>query len=128
MDPNDGYCRNIVSIRRPPRREHGLQLVCNRHPAVSRTTLPRGSTDRAYTGVVSLVLSFPGVVSSSIANPTDVLKVRMQAANDSVRQKGMLRCFADIYQQEGVRGLWRVSVEPGVDRDVLLSLTHAKAS
>ena len=55
----------------------------------------------------------PGVVSSSIANPTDVLKVRMQAANDSVRQKGMLRCFADIYEQEGVRGLWRVSSRRG---------------
>ncbi|KAF0292325.1 Kidney mitochondrial carrier protein 1 [Amphibalanus amphitrite] len=60
-----------------------------------------------------------GVVSSSIANPTDVLKVRMQAANDSVRQKGMVRCFSDIYQQEGVRGLWR-GVGPTAQRAAVI--------
>ncbi|XP_065702286.1 brain mitochondrial carrier protein 1 isoform X1 [Patagioenas fasciata] len=51
-------------------------------------------------GVVS------GVISSAIANPTDVLKIRMQAQG-SLFQGGMIGSFIDIYQQEGTRGLWR---------------------
>ncbi|XP_078736336.1 kidney mitochondrial carrier protein 1-like [Lampetra fluviatilis] len=47
-----------------------------------------------------------GVVSSTIANPTDVLKIRMQAQG-GVFQTGMIGSFIDIYQQEGTRGLWR---------------------
>uniref|UniRef100_A0A2K5E400 Solute carrier family 25 member 14 n=1 Tax=Aotus nancymaae TaxID=37293 RepID=A0A2K5E400_AOTNA len=53
-------------------------------------------------GVVS------GVISSTIANPTDVLKIRMQAQG-SLFQGSMIGSFIDIYQQEGTRGLWRVS-------------------
>ncbi|GAB1302759.1 Brain mitochondrial carrier protein 1 [Apodemus speciosus] len=70
-------------------------------------------------GVVS------GVISSTIANPTDVLKnraslnnslgcpgtcsvdqIRMQAQG-SLFQGSMIGSFIDIYQQEGTRGLWR---------------------
>ncbi|KAG7467405.1 hypothetical protein MATL_G00153250 [Megalops atlanticus] len=47
-----------------------------------------------------------GVISSSIANPTDVLKIRMQAQG-SVIQGGMMGNFLSIYQQEGTRGLWK---------------------
>ncbi|XP_051877232.1 brain mitochondrial carrier protein 1 isoform X2 [Pristis pectinata] len=47
-----------------------------------------------------------GVVSSSIANPTDVLKIRMQAQSD-LCQGSMIGNFINIYQQEGTRGLWR---------------------
>uniref|UniRef100_UPI00358DE624 brain mitochondrial carrier protein 1-like n=1 Tax=Myxine glutinosa TaxID=7769 RepID=UPI00358DE624 len=47
-----------------------------------------------------------GVVSSSIANPTDVLKIRMQAQGKKL-SGGMLHNFVDIYQKEGTRGLWR---------------------
>ncbi|OPJ82160.1 brain mitochondrial carrier protein 1 isoform B [Patagioenas fasciata monilis] len=46
-------------------------------------------------GVVS------GVISSAIANPTDVLKIRMQAQG-SLFQGGMIGSFIDIYQQEDV--------------------------
>lgn len=49
-----------------------------------------------------------GTVSSAIANPTDVLKVRMQACSTTLQQKSMLECFHDVYQQEGLAGLWRV--------------------
>ena len=52
-----------------------------------------------------------GSVSSAIANPTDVLKVRMQACSTTLQQKSMLKCFQEIYQHEGIAGLWRVSVE-----------------
>ncbi|NWZ44072.1 KMCP1 protein, partial [Brachypodius atriceps] len=47
-----------------------------------------------------------GVISSSIANPTDVLKIRMQAQGKMI-QGGMVGNFIEIYQKEGTRGLWK---------------------
>ncbi|XP_077402665.1 brain mitochondrial carrier protein 1 isoform X3 [Vanacampus margaritifer] len=55
-----------------------------------------------FCGVVS------GVLSSSLANPTDVLKIRMQAQG-SLLQGSMMSNFINIYQTEGTKGLWRVS-------------------
>lgn len=49
-----------------------------------------------------------GMLSSAIANPTDVLKVRMQILG-SHSQRGIMHCFQEIYLEEGVAGLWRVS-------------------
>lgn len=49
-----------------------------------------------------------GMLSSAIANPTDVLKVRMQVLG-SHSQKGVVSCFREVYNEEGVAGLWRVS-------------------
>lgn len=49
-----------------------------------------------------------GMLSSAIANPTDVLKVRMQVLG-SHSQRGIMSCFQEIYREEGVAGLWRVS-------------------
>ncbi|KAG7311894.1 hypothetical protein JYU34_002979 [Plutella xylostella] len=45
-----------------------------------------------------------GGLSSAIANPTDVLKVRMQVGDE---KRNIVRCFISIYEAEGVRGLWR---------------------
>ncbi|XP_031428485.1 kidney mitochondrial carrier protein 1 isoform X1 [Clupea harengus] len=53
-----------------------------------------------FCGVVS------GVLSSSLANPTDVLKIRMQAQG-ALMQGSMMANFMNIYQTEGTRGLWR---------------------
>ncbi|XP_008426688.1 brain mitochondrial carrier protein 1 isoform X1 [Poecilia reticulata] len=53
-----------------------------------------------FCGVVS------GVMSSMLANPTDVLKIRMQAQG-SLLQGSMMSNFINIYQTEGTRGLWR---------------------
>lgn len=54
-----------------------------------------------------------GVFASSLANPTDVLKVRMQAQGANFAQtNGMMHSFFTIYQQEGTKGLWRVSLIP----------------
>ncbi len=50
-----------------------------------------------------------GTVSSAIANPTDVLKVRMQAACTSMQRKTLIECFREVYRYEGLTGLWRVS-------------------
>lgn len=78
-----------------------------------------------YTNVAAGVLS--GAISSSIANPTDVLKVfiiiekylltnyilkvRMQAASlDSYDARlSVSASFSKIYHSEGFRGLYRVS-------------------
>lgn len=46
------------------------------------------------------------MVSSSIANPTDVLKVRMQVTS-SASAPSLLASFIKIYDFEGVAGLWR---------------------
>ncbi|XP_014678335.1 PREDICTED: kidney mitochondrial carrier protein 1-like [Priapulus caudatus] len=61
-----------------------------------------------------------GVVSSSFANPTDVLKVRMQASNKDFVQQNMFRSFANIYKQEGVKGLWR-GVGPTAQRAAVVA-------
>ena len=51
-----------------------------------------------------------GSASSAIANPTDVLKVRMQACCSSLSNKSMFACFREVYQQEGLAGLWKVTL------------------
>lgn len=64
-----------------------------------------------------------GSVSSAIANPTDVLKVRMQACSTSLQSKSLFTCFGDIYRQEGIAGLWRVSCTIKVSKLSVLTLT-----
>lgn len=48
-----------------------------------------------------------GVVASAMANPTDVLKVRLQSGRKEFKEKSLLQAFISIYNQEGVQGLWR---------------------
>ncbi|XP_052756776.1 mitochondrial uncoupling protein Bmcp [Galleria mellonella] len=48
--------------------------------------------------------AFAGGLSSAIANPTDVLKVRMQTGTE---RGGVARCAAATWRREGARGLWR---------------------
>lgn len=48
--------------------------------------------------------AFAGGLSSAIANPTDVLKVRMQVGSE---KRNIARCVVGIYRSEGLRGLWR---------------------
>jgi solute carrier family 25 protein 14/30 len=53
-----------------------------------------------------------GAVASAIANPTDVLKqVRMQSASDVeyLQKKSCAKYFHQIYKEEGLHGLYRVS-------------------
>ncbi|KAL7734857.1 hypothetical protein ACLKA6_011136 [Drosophila palustris] len=61
-----------------------------------------------------------GAVSSAIANPTDVLKVRMQVHGKGTDQMGLIGCFREIYKYEGVRGLWR-GVGPTAQRAVVIA-------
>jgi len=48
-----------------------------------------------------------GAISSAMANPTDVVKVRMQVTGNE-KNMSLLTCFQDVYGHEGIRGLWRV--------------------
>lgn len=61
-----------------------------------------------------------GAVSSAIANPTDVLKVRMQVSGKGTNNAGLVRCFKEIYVHEGVRGLWR-GVGPTAQRAAVIA-------
>lgn len=49
-----------------------------------------------------------GAISSAIANPTDVLKVRMQVHGRGTDKMGLIGCFREIYHYEGISGMWRV--------------------
>lgn len=60
-----------------------------------------------------------GMLSSAIANPTDVLKVRMQVLG-SHSQRGIMSCFQEIYREEGVAGLWR-GVGPTAQRAAVIA-------
>lgn len=63
--------------------------------------------ERVWANVLCAVTA--GAVSSAIATPTDVLKVRMQVDGRGTERRGLFGCFVQIYRLEGVRGLWRVS-------------------
>ncbi|XP_064863438.1 brain mitochondrial carrier protein 1-like isoform X3 [Oncorhynchus nerka] len=81
-----------------------------RSPAIvngARTTLTIGHIDQDETMVINVFCGVvSGVLSSSLANPTDVVKIRMQAQG-SLLQGSMMSNFISIYQTEGTRGLWR---------------------
>lgn len=74
---------------------------------------PTNGEEYVWGNILCAVLA--GAVSSAIANPTDVLKVRMQVNGNSVEKKSLVVCFSEIYKQEGVRGLWR-GVGPTANR------------
>jgi hypothetical protein len=49
-----------------------------------------------------------GAFANGLANPTDVLKVRMQSNTSHFAKKSLLKSFSEIYSQEGFGGLYRV--------------------
>ncbi|XP_028127899.1 mitochondrial uncoupling protein Bmcp [Diabrotica virgifera virgifera] len=62
-----------------------------------------------------------GAISSAIANPTDVLKVRMQVAGThGSTNVGLVDCFRDVYTHEGISGLWR-GVNPTAQRAAVIA-------
>lgn len=62
---------------------------------------------------------FAGSVSSAIANPTDVVKVRLQAVQTNER-RSLPGVFHDVWLKEGTRGLWR-GVWPTTQRSALVA-------
>lgn len=51
-----------------------------------------------------------GAISSALCNPTDVLKVRLQAQTVASKNEGMLLSFRNMYKSEGLKGLYRVCI------------------
>jgi solute carrier family 25 protein 14/30 len=62
--------------------------------------------ENLYSNIACAVVA--GMSSSALANPTDVLKVRMQTAA-TASNTTIYNAFRKIYKFEGVKGLWRVS-------------------
>ena len=46
-----------------------------------------------------------GAIALSVAQPTDLVKIRMQSARG--RYEGCLHAYRTIVRDEGVRGLWK---------------------
>lgn len=78
---------------------------------------PDTGTERVWGNI--LCAAAAGAISSAIANPTDVLKVRMQVHGKGLNES-LWSCFHDIYKYEGVRGLWR-GVGPTAQRAVVIA-------
>lgn len=69
-----------------------------------------------------------GAIGSAIANPTDLVKIRMQGQGrlkpgEKPRYVSTLSAFRDIIKSEGVRALWR-GVGPTVQRATILTATQ----
>uniref|UniRef100_A0ACB8FX63 Uncharacterized protein n=1 Tax=Sphaerodactylus townsendi TaxID=933632 RepID=A0ACB8FX63_9SAUR len=91
------------------------------YQSLKRLFVDRLEDETLLINVICGVVS--GVISSTLANPTDVLKIRMQAQG-SLFQGGMIHSFIDIYQQEGTRGLWRREGKKGQQRKDNTSLSE----
>lgn len=79
---------------------------------------PDTGAERVWGNVLCAVTA--GAVSSAIANPTDVLKVRMQVHGKGTQHMGLIGCFNEIYKYEGIRGLWR-GVGPTAQRAAVIA-------
>ncbi|XP_033226845.1 mitochondrial uncoupling protein Bmcp [Belonocnema kinseyi] len=75
-----------------------------------------GTEDLFLTNIICAAVA--GAISSAIANPTDVVKVRMQTGAET--NLTLFGCFRDVYHNEGVRGLWR-GVGPTAQRAAVIA-------
>ena len=87
-----------------------LKIGC--YQSIKRAVTPDPRDERLLTNVLAGMVS--GAFAAAVANPTDVLKVRMQAASNGrwagpTARRNVLSSFATIYREEGMRGLYRVS-------------------
>ncbi|XP_059058987.1 LOW QUALITY PROTEIN: mitochondrial uncoupling protein Bmcp [Achroia grisella] len=78
---------------------------------------------REYLLTNTFCAAFSGGLSSAIANPTDVLKVRMQTGSE---RRGVARVAADTWRREGARGLWR-GVGPTAQRAAVIAAVELPA-
>ncbi|XP_033328046.1 uncoupling protein Bmcp mitochondrial [Megalopta genalis] len=86
--------------------------------SLKQTAMEKWETDDLV--VISIVCgAVAGAISSAIANPTDVVKVRMQVTGfDS--NLSLYGCFRDVYRHEGIRGLWK-GVGPTAQRAAVIA-------
>ncbi|XP_067943891.1 mitochondrial substrate carrier family protein ucpB-like [Watersipora subatra] len=89
-----------------------------------------GATDPSHTPLWKKITAgaTSGAVGSVIANPTDLVKVRLQAQGKlepgtELRHSGVFSAFSDIIKHQGVRGLW-TGCGPTVCRAMILTATQ----
>ncbi|XP_066574482.1 mitochondrial brown fat uncoupling protein 1 [Amia ocellicauda] len=86
-----------------------------------------GGKDNAGIGIRILAGCTTGAMAVSIAQPTDVVKVRFQAQLNlkgvERRYKGTLQAYRQIFNQEGLRGLWKGTL-PNITRNALVNCTE----
>ncbi|XP_014228293.1 mitochondrial uncoupling protein 2-like [Trichogramma pretiosum] len=73
-------------------------------------------------GVRILAGMTTGALAVLLAQPTDVVKVRMQAGN-SLKYASTLQAYKNIAVHEGVKGLWRGTF-PNVTRNVIINVAE----
>merc|ERR1719480_283421 len=86
----------------------------------AKEALPAPRTKRTGCALNLGCAVWAGCVSSAIATPTDVIKVRMQSNTVQGVERGLLHVGQDIVTREGVRGLWR-GVFPTAQRAALVA-------
>ncbi|TRY54062.1 hypothetical protein DNTS_034492, partial [Danionella cerebrum] len=83
--------------------------------------------DNANVGVRILAGCTTGALAVSLAQPTDVVKVRFQAQSRlqgaSKRYNGTMQAYKLIFQHEGLRGLWKGTL-PNITRNALVNCTE----
>lgn len=65
-----------------------------------------------------------GGLAVALAHPTDVVKVRFQAAsrsNSNRRYTSTLQAYRTIHREEGVRGLWKGAI-PNIGRNAIVNV------
>lgn len=84
-----------------------------------------GATDPAHTPLWKKVVAgaLSGTVGATIANPTDLIKIRFMGAGLTLPYKNTWHAFKSIVEQEGVLGLW-TGVRPTVKRAALVTATQ----
>ncbi|XP_011406045.2 PREDICTED: kidney mitochondrial carrier protein 1-like [Amphimedon queenslandica] len=86
---------------------YGTMKIGLYHYFKTRLALYANGTETLYMNIISGISA--GAIAAAIANPTDVLKVRMQAATsiEYQRRQNVFLAFIKLYQSEGVKGLYR---------------------
>ncbi|XP_048855705.1 mitochondrial brown fat uncoupling protein 1 [Brienomyrus brachyistius] len=86
-----------------------------------------GGRDNPGVGIRILAGCTTGAMAVSIAQPTDVVKVRFQAQLNlqgvDRRYSGALKAYGKIFREEGLRGLWKGTL-PNITRNALVNCTE----
>ncbi|OQR81608.1 solute carrier family 25, member 30-like [Thraustotheca clavata] len=82
-----------------------------------------GATDPHHTPLYLKILAgaITGAFGSALANPTDLIKIRMQGEGN--RYPNVRAAFQDIVEHDGVKGLWK-GVGPTMKRAALLTASQ----
>ncbi|CAB4017079.1 kidney mitochondrial carrier 1-like [Paramuricea clavata] len=88
---------------------HGMKRIIVKNP----------KDEKFYYNIICGVVA--GAVAAALCNPTDLLKVRMQAQSQGVApSQGIFSSFAAIFREEGFSGLYR-GVVPNAQRAAVIA-------